>query len=170
MIDTVASKLEDEAFLFQLYSLVRQEELQSWNWEPEEQELFLRMQWRAQTMSYTASYPDAIRMIVRENNISVGQTYVLEQGSEWVLIDISLLPEYRNRGIGMSIIMDLQQRASHAGATIRLSVLPMNRAMRLYQKLNFVPVHSTGLYQLMEWYPLRTNESTSEFSEVKTNE
>ncbi|MEK4372406.1 GNAT family N-acetyltransferase [Paenibacillus sp. FSL R5-0473] len=151
MIDTVAAKLEDEAFLYQLYSLTRQDELQSWNWELEEQELFLRMQWRAQTMSYAASYPDATRMIVRENNISVGQTYVLEQGQEWVLIDISLLPEYRNRGIGMSLIMDLQQRASHAGATIRLSA--MNRAMRLYQKLNFVPVHSTGLYQLMEWYP-----------------
>ncbi|WP_162009972.1 GNAT family N-acetyltransferase [Paenibacillus xylanilyticus] len=170
MIDTVAAKSEDEAFLFQLYSLSRQDELQSWNWGLAEQEQFLHMQWRAQTMSYAASYPGANRMIVRKNGVPVGQMYVFEKGSEWVLIDISLLPEYRNQGIGTSLILDLQHQANRAGARIHLSVLPMNRATNLYQKLDFFPVHSTGLHQLMEWHASKTSKSEPKFNEVRTNE
>ncbi|GAA0831129.1 GNAT family N-acetyltransferase [Bifidobacterium pullorum subsp. gallinarum] len=156
MIDTVAARPEDEIFLFQLYSLTRADELQNWGWGVEEQEQFLRMQWRAQTMSYASSYPDAIRMIFRYNGAPVGQIYVLDQGARWVLIDISLLPEYRNQGIGTRLIMDLQHRATHANAAVRLSVLPMNRALSLYQKLEFVPVHSEGIHQVMEWRASKT--------------
>lgn len=151
MITTVAAKPDDEFFLFQLYSLTRQDELLSWGWGEQEKQAFLSMQWRAQTMSYAAAYPNGLREIVQQQQAPVGQLYTSCHGNRWLLIDISLLPEYRNQGIGSSLIQRLQEQARRAEANIQLSVLPMSSAAPLYYRLGFRHVSSSGLHHILEW-------------------
>lgn len=161
MITTVAAKPDDELFLFQLYSSTRQDELLSWGWGEQEKQAFLSMQWRAQTMSYAAAYPNALREIVQQQQAPVGQLYTSCHGNRWLLIDISLLPEYRNQGIGSCLIQKLQEHALRAEATIQLSVLPMSSAARLYHRLGFRHVSSSGLHHILEWSHLHNDNDQS---------
>ncbi|MNW31565.1 Acetyltransferase (GNAT) family protein [compost metagenome] len=108
-------------------------------------------------MSYAAAYPNAIREIVQQQQTPVGQLYTSCHGNQWLLIDISLLPEYRNQGIGSSLLQKLQKNAHRAEAAIQLSVLPMSSAARLYHRLGFRHVSSSGLHHILEWSHLHND-------------
>ena len=82
----------------------------------------------------------------------VGRLYV-DRGPRRRLriVDISLLPELRGRGIGGALIAALQREAAAVGAVVSLHVEMHNRAGRLYERLGFVPVAQPGVYRRMEW-------------------
>ncbi|RKG91038.1 hypothetical protein D7V97_41980 [Corallococcus sp. CA053C] len=48
---------EDDAFLFTLYASTRARELAAWGWSPAQQDVFLRVQYQAQSRHYAARYP-----------------------------------------------------------------------------------------------------------------
>ena len=83
----------------------------------------------------------------------VGRLYVDRAPGELRIIDISLVPELRGRGIGGALIAALQREAADVGAVVRLHVELHNRAARLYERLGFVPVGEPGVYRRMEWRP-----------------
>src|SRR5437764_12785095 len=91
---------EDEAFLYEVYRSTRAEELSAWGWDSAQQDAFLRMQFRAQQMSYqTEGAGTDTKIILLETN-PVGRMIVSRRENEIQLIDIALLTEYRNGGIG----------------------------------------------------------------------
>jgi hypothetical protein len=53
------------------------------------------------------------------------------------IVDIALLPQYCNRGIGTTLLRDLQSEAAAAGKPLRIHVERFNPALRLYQRLGF---------------------------------
>jgi ribosomal protein S18 acetylase RimI-like enzyme len=69
-------------------------------------------------------------------------------------MDIALLPEYRNAGIGARLIRDLQNEAAQTGRSLRLHVETFNPALRLYERLGFHSVSASGIYLEMEWNAL----------------
>ena len=147
-----AATTADEPFLYRLYAATRAEEVAAWGWPADAAEAFLRLQWTAQQRHYALAYPGAERQIVcSDDGEPVGQVLCWESGDALRLVDIALLPDSRGRGIGSRIILDLQQRASAAGRSIRLQVAPANPARRLYARLGFVEVEHGDTGIELEW-------------------
>ena len=75
--------------------------------------------------------------IVRTDNQDIGMLKVKCSSNEWEIIQIQLLPGYQHMGIGTKLIQDLQMEATQQGIAVLLSVLKVNPAKRLYERLGF---------------------------------
>jgi ribosomal protein S18 acetylase RimI-like enzyme len=142
---------EDEAFLSQVYASTRAEELALVAWDDEQKQAFLQMQFNAQRLSYQQQFPQAEYQVVMRGEIPAGRLIVDRSDEVVLLIDIALLPEHRNAGIGSSLIRDLQAEAAQAERPVRLHVENFNPAFQLYERLGFTRVAENGFYWLMEW-------------------
>ncbi len=141
---------EDGEFLFQVYAATRAEEVAAWGWPPAQQESFLRMQFQARRQSYAAAYAGAIGSILLANGVPAGSAIVWRGAAEIRLVDIALLPEFRNRGLGTEWMVRLIREARAAGLPLRLSVFRGNRAAQLYERLGFVTAAAGSMYIEME--------------------
>jgi ribosomal protein S18 acetylase RimI-like enzyme len=114
---------------------------------PESQlQALMAMQFNAQRQQYDESYPEAQSDIILQNANPIGRMLVDRTEHELTLIDIALLPEYRNAGIGSKLIEELLAEASVAGKPVRLHVLKSNPAQRLYERLGFSRVGEQSMY------------------------
>jgi GNAT superfamily N-acetyltransferase len=95
---------DDLAFLFEVYASTRVEELAVTGWCPPEIEAFLRRQFSAQHAYYREHYPDAKLQIILAVDRPAGRLYVNHGAEEIRLMDLALLPAYRGRGIGSSLL------------------------------------------------------------------
>jgi ribosomal protein S18 acetylase RimI-like enzyme len=68
-------------------------------------------------------------------------------------MDIALLPERRNRGIGGDLTRALLEFARRAGLKVTLHVEEENPAKRLYDRLGFEVVGEQTFYKKMAWLP-----------------
>ena len=146
---------QDKEFLSGLYATTRAEEMALVDWSQAEKEAFLRMQFEAQHKFYQEQFIRAQFQIIQIGEEPIGRLYVDRREDEIRLIDIALLPEHRNQGIGGKLLAGLLNEATHAGKPIRIHVETFNPAMRLYQRLGFHPIDDKGVYQFMEWSPNR---------------
>ena len=141
---------DDEAFLYRLYANTREEEMSAWGWETAQRDTFLNLQFRAQQSHY-GKYPNIDHQIITVNDDPIGRFLISELEDEFRLVDIAILSERRNRGIGAWLICALLERAAGAGKAVRLHVEKNNRAQRLYQRLGFRLADDVGAHYLMEW-------------------
>jgi ribosomal protein S18 acetylase RimI-like enzyme len=142
---------DDEAFLLNLYYSVREPEFVALGWPAEMLRTFLAGQFRIQAVQYSAAYPEMSRCIVEKRGIAAGRMYVARAAAAVRLVEISLLPEWRGRGIGSHLIGELAREAAAGGKSLRLSVFRQNPAMRLYRRLGFVETGAGEMYAEMEW-------------------
>ena len=139
----------------QLYASTRADELALTGWTAEQQDAFLQLQFNAQRQYYREQFPAAEYHIIQHAGVDIGRLIICRAAGEMLLMDIALLPEYRNRGIGTELIRDLMAESSQAGWPLRLHVEFFNRALHLYERLGFAKAGSAGLYFEMEWRPQR---------------
>jgi ribosomal protein S18 acetylase RimI-like enzyme len=144
----------DEAFLHDLYASTRADELAPLGWSPAQQRAFTQMQYQAQRRSYLAQFPAAEHCIIQRAGADVGRLIVDRCGDMIRLIDISLLPEHRNVGLGSGLLRALQAEAVRAGKPVGLHVDEGNRARRLYERLGFVVTAESDFYLGMTWRPV----------------
>jgi len=144
---------DDEEFLFAVYASTREEELRLWGWDDNQKRAFLDMQFRGQSQQYSLCYPQADSSIILFGDDPAGRLLVDKSGPEITLVDIALLPEYRNRGIGTILIQSLLQEATAAGKNVALHVLRDSAAARLYERLGCTRVDEDGLYLEMKKTP-----------------
>lgn len=145
---------EDMAFLLRLYRSTREEELAMVvDWSEEQKDWFIRMQFDAQHAWYQEHYIGASFDVVLVDGEPAGRLYVHRREKEIRLVDISLLPEVRGRGLGTTLLRDLCTEAEMAGKPLTIHVEKYNPAMRLYQRLGFTCIDENGPYDLMEWKP-----------------
>ena len=142
---------DDDEFLSELYSISRREELASWGWDAAQRDAFLTMQFNAQQAHFRNQFPEADHSIVLVDGRVMGRMVVVRMEQEIRLADIAVLPEYRNAGIGTSLIRDLHLEGTAAGKPVRLHVSKTNRAQVLYTRLGFSRIGDTGTHFLMEW-------------------
>jgi ribosomal protein S18 acetylase RimI-like enzyme len=146
-----AETADDAEFLASLYLSVRWQELAVTNWPDEAKRGFLAGQFHIQTQQYRARDYDGIeRWIVESRAGAIGRLYLLHREMELRVVDISLLPEWRNHGIGTSLLRQLGREADGMGIPLRLHVEQHNPALRLYRRLGFQERETTGLYWLLE--------------------
>ena len=142
---------DDEPFLARVYAGTRAAELAAVSWTDVEKAAFLQMQFAAQAQFYREHYPDTSFDVILFAAEAVGRLYVSRWTDEFRIVDIALLPEYCNRGIGTSLLHGLQSEAAAAGKPLRIHVERFNPALRLYERLGFRQIEDRGVYLFMEW-------------------
>jgi ribosomal protein S18 acetylase RimI-like enzyme len=140
----------DRDFLLRVYASTREEELRLVDWSDEQKEAFVQMQFVAQDTDYRHNYPDASFDVIEVEGEPAGRLYVDRRADDIRVVDISLLPEYRGRGIGTTLLRELLDEGARAAKRVSIHVEKNNPALRLYQRLGFVPVQDRGVYLLLE--------------------
>jgi ribosomal protein S18 acetylase RimI-like enzyme len=141
---------EDTAFLLDVYASTRAGELDLTDWDAAARAAFVQMQFGAQHTHYTTHYPDAQYEIITLDGVDIGRLYVRRTDADIVLMDIALLPAYRNQGLGSRILHSLLDEASAARRAVTLHVEANNpRARAWYERLGFVEVSSSGVHTFM---------------------
>lgn len=80
--------------------------------------------------------------ILEDDGKPVGCVCVLRRPDEFQLVRLYVLPEFQNRGIGSGVLAALSREADERGLPIRLRVLPVNPAQRLYERHGFTRVNT----------------------------
>lgn len=143
--------------MLRIYASTRLEEMALVPWTDEQKDAFLRMQFDAQTKHYLAHYPSAEYYIVQRNSASAGRLILEPTNKSLLIMDIALLPEFRNQGIGTAILNDLMNKARQDNVQLVLRVEFFNPAIRLYDRFGFVKTREVNsVYQEMVWAPSPT--------------
>jgi ribosomal protein S18 acetylase RimI-like enzyme len=141
-------------FLLRLYRSTREDELAMVvDWSDEQKDWFILMQFNAQHTWYQEHYVGASFDVVLVDDVPAGRLYVHRREREIRLVDITFLPEFRNQGLGTSLLRSLFAEAETTGTPLTIHVEKYNPAMRLYERLGFTRIDETGPYDLMEWRP-----------------
>ena len=128
-IETLTFRPATEAdipFLLELRRRTMSEHLQASGIEPSESERRARV---------LASFDCA--EIVLLAGAPVGLLKVVRGPDNWDLVQIQILPEKQGRGFGTTILEKLLADAVNAQVTVSLSVLKVNPARQLYERLGF---------------------------------
>ena len=116
------------------------------------------MQFNARQRQYGFQYADAADDIITLDGRAIGRMLVLRGKEENRLVDIALLPEHRNAGIGTGLLRGLIDEAARAAKSVTLHVERTNPAAGLYERLGFIKTRETGSHFFMEKLPDRSNE------------
>jgi ribosomal protein S18 acetylase RimI-like enzyme len=65
------------------------------------------------------------------------------------LMDITLLPDHRNLGLGTRLVSELLRYADALQRQMSLHVEPFNPAKRMYERMGFKVSETRGLYEFM---------------------
>jgi GNAT superfamily N-acetyltransferase len=144
---------QDDVFMCEVYASTRAEELAQMDMSESEKQALLQMQFTAQHRYYQEHFRQASFQIILSNGRPAGRLYIDRNEKEIRLIDITLLTEYRNKGIGRGLLQDLLLEARQTQKPVRLHVEKSNPALRLYKRLGFTCVCDNGVYYFMEWIP-----------------
>jgi GNAT superfamily N-acetyltransferase len=152
-ISTRSTKLEDQSFLVELYKSSRGDDLRGLGWDEQRISEFLDMQYEAQQNFYDGDYREATDELILLEGKPIGRLMIESRPHEIRCIDLGLLPEYRERGLGTGIIQKLQEKAKSENKPLRLQVIRFSRAVNLFDRLGFVRTSETGTHFQMEWMP-----------------
>jgi ribosomal protein S18 acetylase RimI-like enzyme len=148
---------EDQAFRFRLFCDSRPPEWDMVQIAPALREQLMQHQFRAQTASYRAQFPNARFDIIECEGESIGRIVVDRPGGSIRIVDQAIVPTMRNRTVATTIMCALLGEATRAGVPVRLKVASNNgAAMRLYLRLGFVATGSDATYVDMERQPSPT--------------
>jgi ribosomal protein S18 acetylase RimI-like enzyme len=124
---------DDRAFLLSVYASTREPEL-------------------ATVVDWDAGQKAAFDVILVGGQ-PAGRLYLHRRNDEIRIMDIALLPQFCNRGIGTTLLKDLQAEAAAARKPLRIHVERFNPALRLYRRLAFRQIEDKGVYLFLEWRP-----------------
>lgn len=157
-----AVRPEDEEFLLDVYASSRADEMALVPWDEAQKRAFLRHQFEAQGAQYFARFPDAHYSIILYKDRPAGRFWIGRSAEEIRLLDIALLPEFQNQGIGAVLVRALIEEAERANLPLRHMVFKLNTdAMRFYERLGFMPTEDLGAYIHMELSPAARQTSSA---------
>jgi len=143
----------DDAFVYDVFSTTWESEVAALPNQNLAQHV-LRIQHIAQERRFASHYPDLQRYIVVQDGEPAGRLYVHEAESLLEVVDLTLMPRFRDHGIGTRIFHDLFEYATREAQTVALRVERRNeRATMLYSQLGFDLVSVDDLDNYFEWTP-----------------
>ena len=144
----------DNEFLLSVYGSTRADEMAQVEWAEGQQEMFLRWQFDMQRREYHARFPDADYCVIVVDQQPAGRIWVGTDREQIRLLDIALLPQFQNRGVGTALLQRLMTRAENENKALRHMVFVLNNnADRFYERLGFKKIEDFGAYKHMEWRP-----------------
>ncbi len=152
-IEMRPAEAADQAFLEQLHASTRGADQRMVACDSRTEAMLMALQLRARQSQLHALYPYGDLAIIVERERPIGALHVNYGSDELRILDISLLPECRNRGIGLGLLRSLQAQGVRMRVPVRVDVLPGSRTQRLLQRCGFTQSCGNGLYHVMEWQP-----------------
>lgn len=150
-----AATEEDDSFLQELFASTRPQELAFFGANEEQKRAFVIMQFSI----LPRSYPKAEHTIILAGNVPIGRTIIDRHRDELRLVDIALLPDFRNCGIGALLVQQLLDEGRERQLPVRLQVFKYGAAVPFYERLGFRSIDDDGSYLKMEW---RTSSKNSD--------
>lgn len=148
----------DHDFLYRVYASTRVDELAPLGWTEAQFAAFTLQQFTAQTAHYWTHYNPSRFSVIEHAGVPVGRLYVDRWTDQIRVVDIALLPEYRNRGWGASLLTDVLAEGERDGLPVTIHVESFNPAQRLYFRLGFRRVGGDDVYWLLEKAPVGSLE------------
>jgi ribosomal protein S18 acetylase RimI-like enzyme len=146
---------DDREFLQRVYAGTRAEELARTGWDEAQCAAFVAMQFEAQDRHYRQHFPRADYGVIEWAEagapVPVGRLWIDRRPDAIHVLDISLLPEHRGRGLGTQCLRRLMAEARARGAALTIQVEQFNPARSLYERLGFVPQGLQGMHIQMAW-------------------
>lgn len=143
-------KPADESFLFRLFCSANAQQFASLDLPFAQSQQWLRMQFDARDSQYRAQYANADFDLVLHNAQPIGNFFSQRGPEEFVLIDVTLLPEYRKQGIATKLVTAVIDAAGKAHKPLHAHVLSNSPAWVLWQRLGFREVRDDGVYRHIE--------------------
>lgn len=143
----------DDDLLARIYASTREEELAPVPWSSAQKAAFVAAQFEAQTHAYRENYPGAVWLVIQVDGADAGRLYVHPRPTELRIMDLALLPAYRDHGYGTAILRALLALPVAATLPVTIHVERFNPALRLYQRLGFQTKAAGEVYLLLEHRP-----------------
>ena len=109
----------DNEFLLSVYASTREDELAQATWAEGQKEMFLRWQFDLQRREYDTRFPDAEYHVIFVDQQPAGRIWIGSDDEQIRLLDIALLPEFQNRGVGTALLERLKSDAAKSGKALR---------------------------------------------------
>jgi ribosomal protein S18 acetylase RimI-like enzyme len=142
---------EDEPFLMRVYGSTRLDELALTGWDESQRDAFVNAQFSAQLRHYRGTFPEAEHHVIVADDRPVGRLYIGRLDGEIRILDITVLPEHRNAGIGTAILREIVNESENTGIPIHIYVESFNPSLRLFERLGFRRADISGIHFLLEW-------------------
>lgn len=144
----------DAAFLFELFRATRGGVLRLGGLPDAMIDNLLTMQYRARSQGYRDRFPDARRLVVETADGPIGELIEHDEADAIYIVDIALLPDRQQRGIGTALVRSAMAAAAARGG-VRAIVATTNAAsLRMFRQLGF---HETGdddgVHVELRWRP-----------------
>ena len=149
---------DDKEFLVSVYAGTRARELAQVQWEEGQKESFVRWQFEMQQKEYETRFPDARYDVILVDGVPAGRIWVGSDDKQIRLLDIAVMEQFQNRGVGTILLRRLMDEATEANKPLRHMVFVLNdNAHRFYERLGFRVIEDLGGYKHMEWVPGATS-------------
>ncbi len=109
-------------------------------WDKEQQERFFVAKW----------FPEKYEILLCEQAAS-GYLWVEDTADSVAIMEIVILPEFQNRGIGSRVLKEEMVRARSCNVPVMLRVLKESRAVAFYSRLGLQEYDRTETHILMKW-------------------
>ena len=106
-----------------------------------------------QRARFDASFEPDEFQVISVGGHDAGFTALRHEPQEVQLFNIMIAPEFQNRGLGASVLRDVLAGARARRVPVRLQVMKVNPARRLYERLGFVVTEETPTHFRMVWKP-----------------
>jgi ribosomal protein S18 acetylase RimI-like enzyme len=145
-VTTRAATEQDDAFLFALFKAVRAPDFAHAPLGPEQLEMLMRMQYAGQKHSYGTQYPGGDAIVLLDEK-PIGRMWLCRGAAEHQLVDIALLPEFQNRGIGAALVREAIAAARAGSVRLCSSVAVTNSgSLAFHRRLGFQIVGQDEMY------------------------
>jgi ribosomal protein S18 acetylase RimI-like enzyme len=141
----------DQDFILSAYWSTRAAEMAMVPWTAEQKDAFIRMQFAAQGQHYASEYPGATHEVICCDGVPAGRLYLDRQAHEFHILDVVVLPQFRNAGIGSAVLRRILEEAAGRGQPVTIYVESFNPSFNLFRKLGFQTVSQDGFQCFLRW-------------------
>ena len=153
---------DDTEFLVSVYGGTRAKELAQVQWEEGQKDAFIRWQFEMQQKEYETRFPNARYDVILVDGDPAGRIWVGIDDKQIRLLDIAVMAQFQNRGVGTILLRRLMDDATRLNKPLRHMVFVLNdNAHRFYERLGFSVIEDLGGYKHMEWVPGQTQTAPS---------
>jgi ribosomal protein S18 acetylase RimI-like enzyme len=141
----------DSEFFAELFGEIKNSELLLDNLPEPIKHQLLWMQFSSFDRQMNMEYPENIDYLITCHSEKAGRLLLHKDENSIRVLNISLRNNFRNRGIGSSLLKDIIGEANKTHKSIHLEVDKINPAMNLYSRLGFKVVHENELKYFMKY-------------------
>ncbi len=144
---------QDRELLLRIYASTRARELALVPWDAAQKSLFLRRQFAFQDQHYRTQFPDAEYSIVVHNGEDAGRIFITRDESRIHVLEFTILPEHRGRGVATEIVRRLKEEARGKALPLTTYLDQLSDSQAWLEKRGFTRISDEGIHYLMRWTP-----------------